>query len=50
MDLAETSSERAHLTNLQRLVGQRAKITLKYGQCVLGVVQVAKLRPRKVDY
>ena len=39
----ETPSERACL-NSRQLVERRAKIILKYGQCVgLGVVLVAKL-------
>ena len=41
---SETPSERARAPNQRRLVSRRAKITLKYGQCVsLGAVLVGKL-------
>ena len=41
---AETPSERARAPNQRRLVSRRAKITLKYGYCViLGAVLEGKL-------
>ena len=41
---AETHFERARAPNQRRLVSRRAKITLKYGDCVsLGAVLEGKL-------
>ena len=47
---AETPSERARAPNQRRLVLRRAKITLKYGQCVgLGTVLEGKLAAASND-